>query len=154
MSRTRINPRLAKVNYSYTVEEIVRLLSVHRSTVRVWLKAGLPSLGPQRPTLVLGKELRAFLEKRRAGRKSPCAPGTMYCLKCKAPRPPALEMVEYQRLTEASGNLAAICGACGTVMYRRCRLEMISLVMPGLQVALVEGPLRISQSSFPSSNSA
>lgn len=134
----RINPRLAKLNYSYTVEEITRLLRVHKNTVRVWLKAGLPSVGPQRPTLVLGRELRAFLERRRAGFKSPCAPGTMYCLKCKAPRSPALEMVEYRKITDASGNLTAICASCGTTMYRRCRHAMISVVMPSIQVTVVE----------------
>jgi hypothetical protein len=154
MSRTRINPRLAKVNYCYTVEEIARLLSVHKNTVRTWLKTGLPSIGPQRPILVLGKELRGFLEKRKRRFKAPCAPGTMYCLKCKAPRPPALEMVEYQRLTDASGNLTALCAQCGTTMYRRCGFTAVHLVMPGLQVALVEGARRISQSSIPSSNSA
>jgi hypothetical protein len=154
MPRTRINPRLAKLHYSYTVEEIARLFGVHKHTVRAWLKSGLSSVGPQRPILVLGKDLRMFLEKRRAGSKRPCTPGTMYCLKCKAPRPPALKMVEFLRLADASGNLTALCGICGTTMYRRCRFAAINVVMPGIPVSLVEDPLRISQSSIPSSNSA
>ena len=153
MSRMRANPRLARLHYSYTVEEIARLFGVHRNTVRAWLKSGLCPVGPQRPILVLGRDLRIFLEKRRAGSKKPCTPGTMYCLKCKAPRPPALEMVEFLRLSAGAGNLTSLCAVCGTTMYRRCRYAAISVAMPGIQVSMVEGPLRISQSSFPSSNS-
>lgn len=153
MSRTRINPRLAKLNYSYTVEEIARLIGVHKNTVRAWLSSGLASLDRQRPILVLGRDLRAFLEKRRSGSKRPCAPGTMYCFKCKIPRRPALGLVEYVSLAPGSGNLRAFCETCETVMHRRCRRMALSLAMPGLEVSLVEGPLRISQSSAPSCNS-
>ena len=154
MPRTRINPRLAKLHYSYKVEEIARLFGIHKNTVRVWLKSGLSPIGPQRPILVQGRDLRMFLEKRRAGSKRPCAPGTMYCMKCKAPRPPALAMVEFLKLTDAAGNLTALCARCGTTMYRRCRIAEIRVAMPSLQVSIVEAPLRISQSSTPSSNRA
>ena len=153
MSRTRINPRLAKLHYSYSVDEISRLLHVHKNTVRTWLRSGLSAVGPQRPILVLGKDLRTFLEKRRVESKQGCPPGTMYCLKCKAPRSPALEMIEYRISTDISGNLCALCAICGTTMYRRCRLAAIGSVMPGLQVSLVESPLRISQSPYLPSNS-
>jgi Helix-turn-helix domain len=85
----RLNPRRAKLHRSYTVEEVARLFGTHRNTVRNWLKAGLKAIDDHRPLMIQGQVLRAFLQARREGAKRPCAAGTLYCCKCRVPRPPA-----------------------------------------------------------------
>lgn len=80
------NHRLVKIHRSYTVEDVARCLAVHKNTVRRWIKAGLPTVGGRGKTLILGSQLRSFLEARRKDAKRPCPPGHFYCLKCQAPR--------------------------------------------------------------------
>jgi hypothetical protein len=47
------------------VEEIARLLVVHKNTVRNWLKQGLTAIDRHKPTVVLGSTLSHFLQDRR-----------------------------------------------------------------------------------------
>jgi hypothetical protein len=150
MARTRINPLLVKLHRSYTVEETSRLLNVHRNTVRAWLKSGLPVIDTSRPALIQGKVLRAFLEARRVGAKRPSPPGTMYCLKCRGPRSPALGMVDFIPREARAGNLQALCETCGTTMHRRARQSLLSTILPGLEVLIAEAPLRIAECPRPS----
>jgi excisionase family DNA binding protein len=150
VARTRLNPRLAKVHRSYTVEEIARLYGLHRNTVRAWLKGGgLKVLDHGRPVLILGRELRSFLEARRTQAKSPCPPGTLYCLRCRRPRPPALGMADYMARPTGAGDLEALCGTCGAVMHRRTRQDQVAAVLPGVAVRVTQAPPRIGDSPAP-----
>jgi excisionase family DNA binding protein len=117
----RPNPQRVKLHRSYSVDEAAKCLGVHKNTVRRWLKNGLPRIGGRGETLILGRELRAFLEEKRQRAKHPCSPGFMFCLKCRAPQIPAGQMIEYVRLRQASGNLKALCPECMTLMFRRIR---------------------------------
>lgn len=146
----RLNPHLAKLNRSYTVDEVARLFGVHRNTVRGWLKAGLPAIDDHRPTMVLGRTLRAFLQDRRAKAKRPCAPGTLYCCKCREPCEPAAGSVVFEARTHGAGNLRAICTNCGSRMFRRAREASLEAVMPQIPVRIVEGALHIEERPPPS----
>jgi hypothetical protein len=154
MSAKRINPRLAKIHRSYSVEEVARTLGVHKGSVRNWIKAGLPTVHETRPVLILGIELRGWLEKRRKAAKRPCPPGTIYCFKCRDPRPPALGMVEYAPMNAKSGMLKALCGECGTLMHVRARLDAIPARMPNLDVQIREAPASLIERMEPSLNCA
>lgn len=145
MPAKRINPRLVKLHRSYSVEEAARTLGKHKNSVRSWIAKGLPTIDKARPTLINGHDLRRFLENDRKARKRPCPPGTLYCLKCRQPMPPALGMVEYVALNDIIGNLIALCGGCDTVMYRRTRLDTIAAIMPNLDVQIREAPPRLRE---------
>ncbi|WP_417620971.1 helix-turn-helix domain-containing protein [Parasphingorhabdus sp.] len=152
MPGKRINPRLAKLHRSYSVEEAAQTLRVHKGSVRNWIKAGLPTVHETRPILILGSELRDWLEKRRKAAKRPCPPGTIYCFKCREPRPPALGMVEYVPMNAKSGNLKAMCADCETFMHRRTALASIEAVMPNLDVQIREAPASLIERTEPSLN--
>ena len=152
MSGKRINPRLAKLHRSYSVEEAALLLGVHKGSVRNWIKSGLPTIDSTRPVLILGSELRDWLEKRRKAAKRPCRPGTIYCFKCREPRPPALGMVEYIPVNTKSGNLKAMCAHCETFMHRRTGRDAIKAVMPKLDVQITEASPSITERANPSLN--
>lgn len=148
----RVNPRLAKRHRSFTVFELADLLDVHRNTVRLWIREGLPVLDAAKPILIDGGDFQAWWGKRTKARKRPCQPGQMYCFKCREPKAPALGMVEYVPTNATTGNLKALCETCGTFMHRRTRLVDIAAKMPGLDAQITQAPSSIVARSHPSPN--
>lgn len=132
MPARQVNPKAVKLHYSYSVHELATCCDVHPHTVRNWQSKGLEPIDKARPVLFQGATVRAFLNRRRASRKRPCPPGTLYCLRCRDPRRPALGMVEYRPLKPASGDLVAICEACEAIMHRRVRKADLGRIMPAL----------------------
>lgn len=130
MATRRANPNLVKLHRSYTITELAACFDVHKNTVRNWQRQGLPPIDNSRPTLFHGGTVRNFLKQRNANRKQPCPPGTIYCLRCRQPRKPALGMVDYVPITPTSGNLRAMCKHCETIMHRHTRKADLPRVMP------------------------
>ncbi len=141
MKPNRPNPRLAKIHRNYTVEEIAKLFGIHKNTVRRWIKDGLPLVDSQRPSLVLGRDLAAYLNNKRASGKQSCQAGQMYCLKCRAPRYPAGHMADYMPITEKLGNLIGICPDCNLLMNRRVSLINNPGVLAMLDVNFIKAAL-------------
>jgi len=115
----RLDHRHVRIHRSYTVAEAAERLGVHRNTVRNYLKRGLPSMKTSAGVLILGAALRAFLANRKAAAKSPCPPGFMYCLRCRAPRRPPTGLVELIWVEGGAPNLRGLCPECETLMHRR-----------------------------------
>jgi excisionase family DNA binding protein len=153
MRRRHPNPRLAKIHRSYTVDEVATLFGIHKNTVREWIKRGLPTNDDRRPMLILGRDLVAFLTARRAKNKRTCLPGELYCFRCRAPRAPAGAMVDYVPLTATLGNLAAICSACETMMYRRVSVAKLEHVRGNLDITMPQAREHIGESAQPTVNS-
>lgn len=149
----RANPRRARLHRNYTVEEAARVLGTHKNTVRAWIKDGLPTVDQRRPTLILGADLRRFLESRRAKSKSPCPPGHLYCVRCRAPRRPAGNMADYLPITPSSGNLRGICPNCDAFIHRRVGLANLRRVRADVEVAIPEAMPRIGGCGKPSLDS-
>lgn len=152
MPAQRINPRRIKLHRAYSVEEAARALGKHKNTVRGWINKGLPTIDKARPTLIDGRDLRRFLEGERKVRKCACPDGTLYCLKCRAPMPPALGMIDYRPVNATTGDLSALCEVCGTMMHRRARFDTIAAKMPNLDVQIREAEPRLNECSPPSLN--
>lgn len=130
------NPQRVKSYYPYTVEDVALLLRVHKNTVRRWIGEGLPVLDGQRPMLIHGAALKAFLQKRRDAAKQVCGPGRLPCFRCRGPRPPAGGIVDFIQTTDTTGTLKATC-LCGAQMNRQVRTTDIDTVMPGIAVCRV-----------------
>lgn len=113
---SRPNPNLAKINRSYTVDEVSQLYGVHKNTVRNWVKNGLVPCDDQKPMLILGRDLRAYLQNKRSKNKRSCKPGEMHCFRCKSPQLPAGKMVDYEPANDATGRLIGICNGCGGII--------------------------------------
>src|SRR5664280_1787844 len=147
MGKRHPNHRLVKIHRSYKVEEIARLLGVHKHTVRAWVKAGLPTCDNRRPTLIRGPDLISFLQVRRAKNKRPLKPGEIYCVRCRAPKVPWAEMADYQPVTEKLGNLTAICPDCESMMNRRVSLAKLGQVRGKLDITFPQALQRIYESN-------
>ena len=106
----RFNYRRVKIHRNYTVAHAAEILGAHRHTVTRWIAAGLPTTN-KRPQLIHGEDLRSFLERRTPKRQT-CQAGEFFCLKCRTPRRPALDMADYLPRTKARGVLRGICPTC------------------------------------------
>ena len=94
------------------------MLNAAPQTVRGWIKDGLPVLFTQRPMLILGFELKAYLDNRQETAKQPTVLGEMYCMSCRKPRKPLGMMADYVPKTTTTGRLEALCGVCEGVCIR------------------------------------
>jgi hypothetical protein len=149
----RQNPKLAKIHRTYTVEEAATLYGVHRNTVRAWLKQGLAAIDKERPLLIQGSSLGAFLQSRRTQAKRPCGLGEIYCVRCREPKQPADGRVRYSPLTPITGNLIGRCPTCDASLYRRTRAATLGQFEAVFRVALSEASQHINQRTEPSPNS-
>ena len=153
MGKRHPNHRLVKIHRSYTVEEIADLFDLHKNTVRLWVKGGLATIDDRRPMLILGHVLVAFLQVRRSRNKQACKPGELYCVRCRAPKPPAGDMAEYRPITEKFGNLVAICPDCDAIMNRRVSLAKIEQIRGKMEIGFPEAVQHIIDRASPTVNS-
>lgn len=152
MSRRACDPRRVKIHRNYTVDEAARLLGVHKNTIRDWIGRGLPIIDQCRPILILGNALAEFIARHRRSRKRPCAPGQIYCMRCRCPQHPAGGMTDYAPITATRGNLVGICPTCTALMYRCVSLAKLDAARGNLEVILPEALQRIDDSDAPSVN--
>lgn len=135
--RRRFNWRLVKVHRNYTVDEAARLLGVTKGTIRRWIGAELPAITDRKPFLILGIDLRDYLQAR-AKPKFRLGPGECFCFGCRQPRPPAEGMADYIPLTPTGGNFRALCPVCSTLMNRRISRRQLEAFGANLEVSIME----------------
>lgn len=153
MIKRRPNYRLVKIHRSYTVEEAADLFSIHKNTVRGWIKKGLPLCDEKRPVLILGRALVEFLKAQKSKNKRTCQAGEMYCLRCREPRKPVPDMVEYQPITDKVGNLTALCLHCCALMNKRVSRLKLPLIQAQIGITFPQAQKHIGDGSQPSLNS-
>ena len=98
----RFDCRRVKLHHSYTISELSALIGAHKHTIGRWIAAGLKTTDARRPLLVHGADFRAFM-KAREPIKQRCQPGEFYCLGCREPKRPALDMADYHPRTALRG---------------------------------------------------
>ena len=134
------NPNFSKIHRSYTVEEVADLYSVHKNTVRTWInKHGLNTNDDLRPVLILGRDLKEFLQNRRTKNKRKCLPHEVYCLKCRKPQVPAGSMADYLPMTDTTGRLISICPTCESLVNKYISLSQIQTIKDVLAISFPEG---------------
>lgn len=151
MAKHRANRRLIKQNFSYTAEEASRLLGVTIATVRRWLKNGLPHLTDQRPFLILGGDLRKFLEEQKKP-KARCQINEFFCFRCRDPRPADGGMIDYMPTTALSGQLSAMCETCGTIMHKSFSASKLGALGTIAEVSFPHGVPRLTDMGKPRPN--
>ena len=102
----------------YTMAEAAACLGVSLNTIRNYEKGGLPVLRAERPFLIQGAQLKAWLAARGQRMKQPLKPEQMLCLRCKTPQTPLGGMVDCTALSSAKLQLMGLCPSCGCVMHR------------------------------------
>ncbi len=150
---SRFNPNRAKIHRNYTVEEIATLYSVHKNTVREWLRVGLPVCDHHKPLLVLGSELRDFIKEKKGRNKQKCKPWEFYCVRCRKPQIPSDGMADYVADSETKGRLIALCPECEGIMNKFASFSKLSILSPKLDVSFPTAQKRINKRDEPFLNS-
>lgn len=135
MKRTH-NPNKSKIHRSYTVEEVALLYEVHKRTVRNWIIKGLAVCDDKRPILILGSDLKQFLQQQRKVNKRKCKPSELYCLKCREPSSPDQNTLEFIEETNTKGRVIAACSVCNSMMNKYFKLENLATIQRDLAVIL------------------
>lgn len=148
-----INPNRAKIHRNYTVEEVALLFNVHKNTVRGWIKSGLPACTEQRPALILGYQLREFLQSKRQVRKRKCRLFEIYCLRCREPKRPAGNMVDFEPRNDESGRLVGLCPDCDGVINRYVSTAGLDPISEYLEVRVPKALKHINKRSHALVNS-
>jgi excisionase family DNA binding protein len=149
----RHNVRRVKIHRSYSISEAAKLLGVHKLTVGRWIARGLPLIESKRPYLIHGSDLRNFLTAQQP-RKQPCRAGEIYCVRCRAPKRPACDMVDYIPQTPTSGLLRGICPTCELLIHRVAKVAALGSVSGDLIVTHNPPQQRLTDSPDPFRNVA
>ena len=112
----RYNPNRAKINRSYTFEELADLFGVHKNTVATWVNNGLHCLKDKRPYLILGSDAKEYLQIQKQKKRRSCRPGELYCMRCRQPTKPAENFVEYIPVSQTKGRISGFCSVCEGVV--------------------------------------
>jgi excisionase family DNA binding protein len=147
----RYNVRRVKLHWSYSISEVAKLLGVHKLTVSRWIERGLPLIEKKRPFLIHGSDLRHFLTAQQP-RKQPCRAGEIYCVRCRAPKRPAFDVVDYIPKTPTTGLITGICPTCELLIYRVSNVATLASVCGDLSVTHQSPPQRLIDSPDPFHN--
>lgn len=110
----RVSAQRVKIHRQYTYESAADALGVSVQTVRSWRKDGLVVLYSQKPHLILGHDLKRFIQDRRSKTTCELASDEFLCMVCRAPKRAYGAMADYEPLTPNRGRLVALCEACQT----------------------------------------
>jgi len=114
-----------KTRESYTTKRISQDVNVHPRTVQEWYKEGLQPIENQRPYLVMGYEIKRFLEKKLQKHKCKLQPDEFYCTKCREAVRPTDNDVWIEISSRTIGNqgykaltVKGVCENCNSRINR------------------------------------
>ena len=110
---SRNNPNRIKIHRLYTVIEVSETLGVHPKTVRNWIRAGLPVIDGSRPLLIQGADLKLYLKQKRKTYLHRCDLNEMFCFKCKRPKQPIINSLEFIAKPAGMAQMTGRCSECG-----------------------------------------
>ena len=120
----KYNTRIIKPKYAYQLKQISNLYGISIRTVRNWIKEGLQIVESIYPYLVIGSELKRFLDKKQQDRKTKLSINEFFCAKCRQARKPLSNVVslKYSGKTVGRGikdfTIQGSCEVCGTKLNR------------------------------------
>jgi hypothetical protein len=126
MANRRHSAQRIKKLRTYNVREAAKATGATPGTVRHWHKNGLEAVAGIYPLIFRGADIIAFLKRRNEGRKQPCGPSRMLCLRCKEPKTPAFGEAEFWADGPKLGTLTGLCPDCAAIMHRRTSFAKLS----------------------------
>lgn len=104
-----------RLDYTYSVDEIAALYGITSDTVFRWIRReGLLRIPGTKKYFVHSSDLIAFLEKKNARNKQPCADDEIYCCKCHRPRKPKPVFLKVRKMPNKTIRVSGRCEVCNT----------------------------------------
>ena len=124
----RYKTKPIKRRRSYTLDEIAKLLGISKRTCFRWTEEGLEVIeADAKPLLVMGYEIRRFLEEKQIKNKAPMQKDEYYCLHCKKPSKAKLGSEQTNPTGKKIGKdnreqmmRTGLCEVCNGKIYRLC----------------------------------
>lgn len=133
----RPTSRRIKGHRQYTYEKAAVALGVTPQTVRVWRGEGLPVLTGKTPHLIVGSDLKAFLDKRNAKARIALRLDQFKCMRCRMAVAPYGGLVDYTPLTPYRGILSTLCAECEGKCTKFASLAQLNHLSGILSVEIV-----------------
>jgi hypothetical protein len=108
----RLSSHYVKTHRQYTYEEAGRAVGRSSQTVSGWRKEGLIVMDSQTPHLIVGANLKAFLDKRNNKAVLTLALDQFRCMRCGEATRAYGGMADYQPYTPERGALTTLCEVC------------------------------------------
>lgn len=124
----RYHTRLIRQRHSYNLEEIASLLNKDKRTCFRWIEDGLKVVEiDAKPLLVMGSELKRFLEERKRKNKVSLKEDEYFCFRCKKPRKTKIGSEQKNPTGKTIGKnnrkqfmKKGLCEICGGKIQRLC----------------------------------
>jgi hypothetical protein len=152
MANRRHSARRVKRLRTYNVREAAKITGATPGTIRHWLKNGLEAVADCYPAIIRGIDLIDFLKRREASRKRPCGPGRLYCVRCKEPKRPALNEVEFWPDGGKLGTFKGLCPSCTGIMHRRTSVGRMKAAAGDLTISFPNADPRLVETTIPHPN--
>ena len=153
MANRSHSARRIKRRWTYDVAEAAKATGATPCTIRHWhKKQGLEAVPGLWPLIFRGVDIIAFFDRRKGARKQKCGPGRIYCLRCKAPKVPALGMVDYRADTPKLAVLTGLCPDCQSLIFRRTSPANLKAAKGNLDVAMPCAESSLTGIAEPNSN--
>ena len=108
----RVSSHRIKSHRQYTYQEAAHAPGLTVQTVRAWRREGLTVLSGKTPHLIVGAQLKDFLNLRRPQSSKKLSLHEFRCLSCGEVVEAFGGMADYIRQTEAIGILKTLCSRC------------------------------------------
>lgn len=115
---------------SYEIEGICNLFKntgLHHQTVRAWLKRGLKKIDNQKPILIMGSDLIAFLKDQNERNRCQVSLDQIYCMRCKQPSHVFRNTIEVTQEKNFI-RVKALCRTCKSIMNKSVKLDDFSII--------------------------
>lgn len=138
------NTRIIKQMHSYPLEEISKLYKINVRTIRAWIKEGLKIVSGLYPYLVMGYELKKFLDSKKIKQKCKLNQNEFWCTRCRTARQSQNNEVnlKYSGLTIGNGlkefTIQGICEVCGNKLNRFSNDSKLEQVKQSFIIAKVQ----------------
>lgn len=108
----RVSAQRVKIHRQYTYDSAADVLGVTVQTVRAWRQEGLEVMQSTKPHLILGHDLKRFIQNRKRKSSGKLEPDTFYCMTCDGQKRAYGAMADYEPYNSVRGRLVALCETC------------------------------------------
>lgn len=123
----RINARLIKSKYSYSLQELADVIGCHSNTISNWIKCeGLQRIDGIYPYMLYGQVVIDFLKARQLKNKTTLSINEFRCCTCQSSRKAWEGIATIKTINSKIAMLQAICEQCNGKINKIISLKKIS----------------------------